>query len=147
MSKKVKTGISKNEKKKVGKEKSVSDPSSMLILERIKILLEKEGENIEWLATKLGLKTKASLYTGFKRGSISIRQINSIAEILKVKPFYFFENDVIDRLTETVANHNKNPDLKSFLMGFSRDVSKGLPLESAASKTLDPQGFKVNLLL
>lgn len=119
---------------------------SLILFERIKNLLEKQNKNVEWLALEMGFKHKNSLYVGFKKGSISITMLNEIAKILNVHPFYFFENDIIERLTEEVAKRQENPDLKSFLMGFSRDINKGMKLEEAVQKAIDPNGYMINLI-
>lgn len=120
--------------------------NSLIVFERIRGLLEKQNKNVEWLALEMGFKHKNSLYVGFKIGSISIEALTKIAKILNVHPFYFFENDIVERLTEEVAKSKENPDLKSFLMGFSRDINKGMKLEEAAHKSIDPEGYKMSLI-
>jgi GTPase Era involved in 16S rRNA processing len=128
--------------------KKVNENSQSLILfERIKNLLEKQNKNVDWLSAELSIKSRSTLYVAFKKGSVSITMLNKIAEILKVQPFYFFENEIIDRFTEEVAKHSQNPDLKSFLMGFTRDVNKGMALEKATYKNIDPNGYNNGLML
>ena len=111
---------------------------SMVMFERVKMLVEKRGKNIEWLAKELDMKTKATLYTGFKKGTITIKQIQAIAKIFGVHPFYFFENAIVERLTDEIVKHQQNPDLKGFLLGFSKDVNKGMQIEDAANKNINP---------
>lgn len=129
--------------------KKVNDNlQSLILFERIKNLLEKQNKNVDWLSAELSIKSRSTLYVAFKKGSVSITMLNKIAEILKVQPFYFFENEIIDRFTEEVAKNSQNPDLKSFLMGFTRDVNKGMALEEATRKNLDPKGYNsvINLV-
>lgn len=129
------------------KAKAEPHAPSMLVFERIKSLLDKQNRNVEWLAKEVGLKNKSTLYVAFKKGSVSMVLLQKIASVFGIKPFYFFENDIIERLTEEIAKHPQNPDLKSFLMGFSRDVSKGLSIEQAAYKNIDPHSYTTGLVI
>lgn len=135
-------------KKTITKSKTVSAHSAggQFLADRLKILLKKEGLTFNELAEKLNISS-TGLYLSFKRGKVTIVTLEKIGIILKVHPFYFFENDIIERLTEEVTRHSPNPDLKSFLMGFSRDVSKGMPLDQAAYKNIDPDGHRTGLLM
>lgn len=120
---------------------------SLMILERVKLLLEKEHKNIEWLAEALGFKTKATLYTGFKKGTISVKQIVAISKILNVHPFYFFEHEVIERLSDEVREYNDNHEVKSFLSGVSKELNKGVNLRIATSQIIDPNGHMGRLVM
>jgi hypothetical protein len=122
---------------------------SLLVFERVKLLLERKNKNVEWLAQELGMKTKATLYTGFKKGTITIKQIESISKILEVHPFFLFEEEIIKRLTEEARKHgDKNKlSVREFLMSVSMDLSGGMKLEEAAYKNLDSDGHRRSLTM
>lgn len=125
----------------------IIEPSkSQYIADRLKILLKNNEITFNDLAEKMGI-TSNGLYLSFKRGKVTISTLEKIGKVLDVHPFYFFENDIIDRLTEEAAKYPQNPDLKSFLMGFSRDVSKGMPVEQAAHKNIDLKDYTIGLLM
>lgn len=125
---------------------NVEPSKSQFISDRLKILLKIKGLTFNELAEKLGISS-TGLYLSFRRGKVTIVTLEKIGKVLDVHPFYFFEDEIIERLTEEVAKNEKNPDLKGFLMGFSRDVNKGMKLEDATRKNIDPEGYRFSLLV
>lgn len=144
-----KKGKKNASKKTIEKATTSESKHSMLVFERVKILLESKNKNVEWLAQELGMRTKATLYTGFKKGTITIKQIESISKILEVHPFFLFEEEIVKRLTEEARKYvDKNKlSVREFLMSVSMDVSGGMKLEDAAYKNLDSEGYKTGLFL
>ncbi len=115
-----------------------------LIEDKVKSLLKENDMKFSELCEKIGF-TYAGLHRTFTNNSLTVETLNKISKTLNVNISYFFENDIIERLTEEIAKHPQNPDLKSFLMGFSRDVSKGLPVEKAALKNINPEAYNHQL--
>ncbi len=125
----------------------IIEPSKgQFIADRLKILLKIKGLTFNELAEKLEISS-TGLYLSFRRGKVTIVTLEKIGKVLDVHPFYFFEEEIIERLTGEVAKNEKNPDLKSFLMGFSRDINKGMKLEDATRKNLDPKGYTISLVM
>ena len=116
------------------------------ILLRMKDLLRLKNIPFSEMCKDLGL-SNSSLYKSFSNQTLSLKTLINISNYLEVSYTYFFENDIIERLTEEVAKHPQNPDLKSFLMGFSRDVNKGMDIERAAHKNVNPSGYNIGLLI
>jgi hypothetical protein len=121
-----------NEEKKTFDIKIPHAPS-MLIFERIKLQLDKKGKNVEWLALQVGMKNKATLYVAFKKGSVSMILYNKIALVLDVNLFWFFEDEITERLVSRVAisASNRDPTLKNFLFLFQRYIKNGDPFDYA----------------
>ncbi len=113
---------------------------SQNVLTRVKWLLDAKGKNIEWLANEIGLKTKASLYTGFKRGTITFSQIFFISQVLGVEPYFFFAPEVIGLMTDEVSKSKKNPDLKGFLLSLNKRLHTELNIKGAVKKSLSESG-------
>ena len=133
-------------KKELTSKYKYENAQSRIVFDRIRDLLEKQNKNVEWLALEMGFKHKNSLYVGFKIGSISIDYLTKIAKILNVHPFYFFENEIIERLSDEVRTYNDNHEVKSFISGLSQELNKGMKLEEATSKVIDPKGHFIRLI-
>lgn len=135
----------KQKSKPVKKAAMVSE-KSVVLAERLKLLLKKKEMTFNELAEKLEI-TPTGLYLSFKRGKITIIMLERIASILNVQPFYFFEAEILERLSDSAVIHEKNPDFKSTILSITRDVSKGTPLSDAIWKVQDPDGYNMGLLI
>lgn len=117
-----------------------------LILEKIKELLKRKRMTFVELSDEIGI-TKAGLYRAFHNQTLSLSSLIKISKALDVSVSYFFEEEVIERLSDEVMKYEKDPGLKPFMYGFSRDVSKGMKLEESVFKNLNPEAYKNSLAL
>ncbi|MBK6833797.1 MAG: helix-turn-helix transcriptional regulator [Bacteroidetes bacterium] len=132
------------EKKKAPSKKiskaSVSNKTGELISQRLKQNLDLSKRTFEDVSKAAGI-TSSSLYRALKRGKLTVVMLEDIAKFLNVPVSYFFENELVDLLTEEVLKYDKNPDLKSFLLGFSREISKGWNAQDAAGRAIDQTAY------
>lgn len=116
------------------------------ILEKIKKMLKDKKITFAELAEKIEY-TSTGLNRAFGKNNLKLETLERISEVLQVDITYFFEEELTDRLVDEIMKHEQNPDLKGFMFGFSRDISKGMKLEEAVFKNMDKQGYLSNLLL
>jgi transcriptional regulator with XRE-family HTH domain len=128
------------------RKKEVKHLQSELILERIKFKLKLNKKNFDDLAEALEISS-SGLYRAFNRGSVTLVMFENIAKFLKVHTFYFFEDDIIERLSEETRKYTDVDKLsvKEFLMSLSLDVKKGMKIEDAAYKNIDSKGYFISL--
>lgn len=112
---------------------------------KVKSLLKKKSISFAELARRIGY-SNAGLHRSFGNNTISVTTLELIAKELDVDISYFFEEIIIEKLVDEIISHNKTSDLKNFMFGFSRDISKGLSLKEAVYKNIDPEGYKIYLL-
>lgn len=118
--------------------------SGDFLAEKVKYLLKQKGISFVELAKRISY-SNAGLHRAFNTGTLTISTLSEIARELNVSIDYFFEEKIIDRLAEEVMKYDKSGDLKIFLFGFSRDLSKGMKFEDAVRKNQDPDGYKNSL--
>lgn len=116
------------------------------ILEKVKKKLKQEKMTFLELAQKIEF-TDSGLRRAFDKNSLSIQTLYSISKILRVDISFFFEDKVIDRFVDEVLKRPENPDLKTFMFGFSRDIAKGMKLEEAVYKNMAPESHKNGLMI
>lgn len=115
------------------------------IEEKVRALLRKKSISFVELAQRIGF-SNAGLHRSFSNNTISVTTLESIAKELDVDVSYFFENIVVEKMVDEILRHNKSADLKNFMFGFSRDVSKGMSVKDAVYKNIDPEGYKFYLV-
>ena len=107
------------------------------ILEKVKSMLREKKMTFAELAEKIGY-TSTGLNRAFGKNNIKLGTLESISKEMGVDISYFFEGDVVERIADEIMKHEKNPDLRSFMFGFSRNIAKGDKLENAIGKILNP---------
>lgn len=118
----------------------VYNKTGELVFDRVKFRLDEQKKNFTDLAVELGI-TNSSLYRAMKRGKLTLEMMERIAVIIEVPVTYFFETVVVDRIADEVIQYEKNPDLKSFMLSFTRELGKGFSLESSVGLSIDKEAF------
>lgn len=118
----------------------VYNQTGELLFNRIKLRLDALQMNYTDLADKLEI-TNSSLYRALKRGKLTIEMMERIAKIIEVPVSYFFEAETITRMVNEIIDYQRNPDLKSFMLGLTVEISKGNDLPFAVGMAIDKDAF------
>ncbi len=111
-----------------------------LLLQKIKYLLKSNGMSFSMMCQVLNISS-SSLYKSFTNKTITLNTLKRISGYLGVHSSYFYEDIIVQRFTEEIIKYPQNPDLKGFMIGFSRDISKGVKLQDAVFKNIDRKGY------
>lgn len=116
------------------------------LLEKIKELLKKRNMSFIELARRIDY-SNAGLHRAFSNKTISLLALEKISKELGVKLSYFFEGEIVELLADEILKRDKNPDIKSFILGLSRDLSKGIEFDRAIWKNQEPESYKNGLII
>lgn len=111
---------------------------------KVRALLKQKDISFAELSRRIKYTT-AGLHRAFSTGTLTIFTLAQIAHELEVPIHYFFEELILDRLAEEALRHPNGNEVKLFLSSLSRDISKGIKLEDAVWKNIDPDGYKKSL--
>lgn len=116
------------------------------IEEKVRLLLRKKGISFIELSRRIGY-SNAGLHRTFSNKTIGIAVLENIAKELGVDISFFFEDIIIEKLVDEILKRPENPDLKTFMFGFSRDIAKGMKLEEAVYKNMAPESHNKGLMV